>query len=686
MSLVTEYPLWFILFCLLAGSGYAYFLYRKINPEISKAIRYSLFLLRFLVVSLLCFFLLNPLIKSTRSYTEKPIILVAADNSASVMKSKDSLFYKKEFRAQLQKLNEALADKYEVHTLKFSNEVKEDTSLDFSGKETNISALITEVQNNFEGKNVGALVMATDGLYNTGSNPLYELNKLSYPVYTIALGDTTLQRDALIRKIDHNPTAYIGNQFPAEVHVLATDLQGKDAVITISQGGKKLAEQPVRYSSVSQTSVLNFLLPAEKAGIQRYEASLTAVQGEKSVKNNVMSFVVDVIDKREKILLLANAPHPDINALKQSIEANQSYEVEVKLAENFNQSLKPYSLVILHQIDFKNPVTKKIQAELATHKTSVWQFAKYDFWAFSAVRLNNSSNRYNDVEPVLNPGFALFTFSNELKNYVKEFPAVVCPLANYKVTTGSSILITQQIGQVQTDIPLLVFADEGGQKSALFCGDGIWRWRLRDYADHENTDLFDELVQKTVQYLSVKADKSFFRVFTKKIINENEAVEFDAEVFNPSYELINEPEVSMVILNSDKKQFNYTFSKTNNAYHLNVGNFPPGDYIYESKVKISNQLYVQKGEFSVKPLLAEYTNTTADHALLFNMSKKTGGQLFYPNQMGDLQKKLLENENIKTLVHEQKQVSDLINLKFFFVILLVFLSLEWFLRKYNGLP
>jgi hypothetical protein len=268
---------------------------------------------------------------------------------------------------------------------------------------------------------------------------------------------------------------------------------------------------------------------------------------------------------------------------------------------------------------------------------------------------------------------------------VKELPAVSCPLATYRLANGTSTLLNQQIGQVQTENPILVFSDENGQKSALFCGDGLWRWRLRDYADHENTSVFDELIQKTVQYLAVKADKSFFKVYTRRIINENEPLEFDAEVFNPSYELITEPEVNMVITDEGKKQFTYTFSKTSKGYHLNANNFPPGNYTYRSQVKIDTKVFEQTGSFTVKPLMAEYTGLVADHALLYNISRKTGGQLYYPKQMGELQKKLLDNENIKTLVHEQKEVNDFINLRFIFFVLLVFLSVEWFVRKYNGL-
>lgn len=690
--ITTEYPIWLVLVCFLAGLGYSFLLYRKTDKSSEKSVSSSLltinsllFAIRFLVVSFLCFFLLNPLIKNTTTYTEKPIIIIAADNSASILKNKDSVFYKKEFPHLLHQFSDALSDKYEVQFLKFDRDVKTDDTLDFLGKETNLSNVFSNIQNNFEGKNVGAIILATDGLYNTGSNPLSDIERTNYPVFTIALGDTALQKDALIKKINHNETAYIGNQFPVEIQIQATDLQGKDAVLSILQGDKKLTEQKIKYTSNNYTGVANFLLNADKSGIQRYQAILTFTNGEQIKSNNTMPFIVDIIDKREKILLLIGAPHPDIAAIKQAIETNQSYEVEVQLAEHFNASLKPYSLLILHQVNLNNMASKKIALEVAANKTSVWQFSRNDFWAFPSLKFANSVGKYSDAEPIMNTAFSLFNVSNELKSYLKEFPAVSCPLTSYKVSNGAVALINQQIGQVQTENPILIFADNGGQKSALFCAEGLWRWKLRDYADHENTILFEELIQKTVQYLSVKTDKSFFKVFTKKIINENEPIDFDAEVFNPSYELINEPEISMTIIGEAKKQFTYTFSKTSNAYHLSPGNFPPGDYKYEAQVKVNNQIYVQKGEFSVRPLLAEFIATTADHALLYNISKKTGGQLFYPKKLNDLQKKLMEDNTIKTLVHIQKQVNDFINFKFLFFILLALLSTEWFVRKYNGL-
>ena len=61
-------------------------------------------------------------------------------------------------------------------------------------------------------------------------------------------------------------------------------------------------------------------------------ARLTTVPGESNSNNNEQNGRIDIRDSREKILLVANAPHPDIAAIKDAIESNQNYEVETCLA------------------------------------------------------------------------------------------------------------------------------------------------------------------------------------------------------------------------------------------------------------------------------------------------------------------------------------------------------------------
>lgn len=207
---------------------------------------------------------------------------------------------------------------------------------------------------------------------------------------------------------------------------------------------------------------------------------------------------------------------------------------------------------------------------------------------------------------------------------------------------------------------------------------------MADYSENQNHDVFDELINKIVQYLSVKVDKSHFRVLTKNNYYENEAVEFDAELYNDSYELINEPEVSMTIINSDNKKFPYVFNKTTNAYRLNAGILTVGDYRYEARVKTGDKILTEKGEFSVSSLQVESINTVADHQLLYNLAQQHMGEMVYKNELNQLEEMLINREDIKPVSYIQQKLNEMINLKWVFFLILVLLSFEWFIRKRSG--
>jgi hypothetical protein len=244
--------------------------------------------------------------------------------------------------------------------------------------------------------------------------------------------------------------------------------------------------------------------------------------------------------------------------------------------------------------------------------------------------------------------------------------------------------MNQRIGVVNTETPLFVFNEKDGGERAGFFGDGLWRWKLRDYLDHESNQLFNELIHKTVQYLSTKADKSFFRVNSKKIIYENESIDFTAELYNQSYELISEPDVTLVLTNEKNNRFNFTFSKKQNNYQLTAGQFPSGEYTYEANAKVGDKVYKKTGNIIIKEIISEKINTLANHALLYQLSKESGGKLVYKNELNQLQQSILKNDSIKSISYLQKQITDLINLKWLFALILALLATEWYIRKQQG--
>ena len=684
MEFISNYPWYYTLLCFVAGFVFSALLYvrDKQNAERSNTLLYGLAALRFASISIISLLLLDVFIKHIVNETEKPVIILAQDNSSSLIAGKDSLEIKTEYTKALNSFVNSVKDKYDVKTYLFDSESKPTESYNFQGKETDISKLFLDLENNYANKNIGAIILATDGIYNKGTNPLYSIGKFNAPIYTIALGDTIPLKDVWIQAINHNQVAYLGNSFPAEILINAIDLKDKSVTVSIAQAGKVLKSELVAINSNNFSSTFNFLLDADKPGIQKYTVSISTLEEDKNKQNNIQSFVIDVIDNREKVLILANAPHPDVAAIEQSISSAQTYEVEVGLINDFTKPLKPYSLVILHQTP---TLPQRISNELKANNQSVF-FIGNDVVNFG-TGLNTKKgwdSRKNDVEAAFKKEFPLFNISSELQNYFKEFPAVKCNFSNALVTNGANALLTQKIGVVETEEPLMVFLENNGVKTCGFLGDGLWRWRMRDFAEHGNHNLFNELMSKTVQYLSVKADKSFFRVFTKKIINENEAIDFTAEVYNQSYELITEPDVTLILKDDKGKTYNYTFNKKQTMYSLSAGQFSAGEYSYEAKVKFGDKLYTKSGIVIIKEIVSEKINTVANHQLLYQIAKQSGGKLFYKNQLELLEKEILSSDSIKSITYSHKQLTDLVNLKWIFGIIILLLSTEWFLRKHNG--
>jgi len=679
-KIIINSPWYYFLICFLVGFIFSYLLYfrNKKNADVPKKINTTLLTLRFLSSSLAAFLLLNIFFKNIKNETQNPSILLAIDNSSSITALSDSGFIKKEFLENLSNFKKNIEKNFTVKTILFGANTQLAEKPTFIEKETDIENLISDVDNNYSNQNIGALILASDGIYNKGASPIYSVQKLGYPIYSIALGDTMEVKDVAIQKINHNQVAYLGNVFPIEVVVATKNYSGKEIMVSVTNNNQKLAQQLLKINSNTFLSTCNFTLNASATGVQPYTVSATLFDDEKNKLNNTQSFIIEVIDNREKILLLANAPHPDVAAIKDAILNSTTYEVDYGLAIENKKPVKPYSMVILHGY---TAINQPLINECKTNNVPVWLINPTTTENLIGVKINASLNKYNDAEAAVNKTFGLFTISDELKKLIKDAPPLKTFFGNYSLSNSANTLINQQIGAVETENPILFFSETNGTKNAVFVGDGLWRWKLHDFSEHTTTILFNELISKSIQYLSVKSDKSFFRITAPKICNENEAVEMTAEVYNKSYELITESDVELTLTNSNSKKFNYTFSKTTNAYKLNIGMLSPGEYKYEAKVKVNNELFLKQGILVVKEIVSEKINTVANHQLLFQMANKTGGKLVFPNNLDTLEKELLTNQLIKPITYTQTSTNQLIELKWLVFILLSLLSAEWFIRK-----
>nr|WP_199076444.1 hypothetical protein [Pedobacter sp. ASV19] len=673
--------------CLIAGGLLAWLLYGK-TKSLSPKLRLFLACVRGLGLALILWLLCAPLVKRISYILEKPVIVLAQDNSLSVGHIEPPGFVKKKYEQDLKQLADQLGDAYDVRVYNFSDHIA--TGFDFSnkGKLTNATALIDKLNDEFLNRNVGAVILATDGIFNRGGNPVYAVNKLKAPVYTIALGDTIPKRDVLVANVNYNNMVYLGNDFTVDVQLQAFESKGEPLTLSVFEGAGKVHEQKIIIDANTYVKNIQIKLKAGKLGFRSYRVVLSPLKNEVSTQNNAQNFVVEVIDDRQKVLIAAAGPHPDLAVLKQAIETNKHFEVKTILNKDLDVvNINDYGLVILYQLPDQQFKAAPLISKLQASKRPVWYIlgAQTDFAAFNRlqqqVRFNSSNDRLQEITPIINADFTTFELNETFKKNIQSYDPLQIPYGQLNVNGVALTMLNQK----QANLPLWFFMSSGELKSCYIIGEGLWRWKLTE-ARNNLPEMLNQLVMQSVQYLTVKDDKRKFKVYPSKMsLDENESVVLNASLYNDNYEPVNTPDVVVKIRNEGGKIFNFTFSRSEKAYLLDAGLLPPGTYAYFAETSMGGRKYTAEGVFFVNPLFAEYQQTTANHQLLYTISAQTGGKMYTPENLKDLFSELKSKETIKTLSFEDLKYEELINFKWLFVLILALLSTEWFVRKRNGL-
>lgn len=695
-EITFQYPSWYIILCLALGLIYAFALYYK-DLKFEDAPKWSKWLmgiLRFLSVAGISILLLSPLVKSLSEDVKQPIVVIAEDNSQSIVAnlSEEEIDNKKE---EINTIAAGLAEKYEVKRLVIGDQIRNSALDSFTSKVTNLSESIQFIYDNFGDQNLGAVILSSDGIYNEGKNPLYSNVNLTAPLYVVAQGDTTIRKDVLIKNVFNNKIAYLGDKFSIQIDISAKNSTGNSTAVTVAkvEGGtsKRLKSEPIRIDKGNYFTTKEVILDANTVGLNKYRIAIAPIDGEVTNTNNYKDIFIEVLDARQKILLLAHAPHPDLSALKSLITTNKNYEVDIHFPEDRDLNMSKYDLVVMHNLP-SDKFSMEVELANMNKRRTPRLFivgAQTQLNGLNNVQENvkiaGNSTSLEDIQADVVTTFNSFTTNQEISGKLKTFPPLVAPFGQYTSPSGANVLLKQNIKKIPTDYPLLSFKDKDGFKTGVWVGEGIWKWRLFDYLQYNNYDVVTELVNKSVQYLSTKEDKRKFRVSTaKNLYKENEQISFDAQLYNDNYEMVNDPDVFLTIINQDRKEFKYTYSRSNNFYTLNIGMLPAGNYSFIASTNYSGEAMEQKGSFSVQNIQLELYDLTARHNLLRALSEKYGGELLIAGSGSGITEKILSNTKIKPVVYQSTETKSVINFKWLFGLLLLLLSLEWFLRRYMG--
>jgi hypothetical protein len=685
---------WWVILIILLSAAYSWFFYQsdRRKKNFSTGWLFSLLAIRFVSVLMILLLLLKPGLEWIKKIEERPIIVFIQDRSESIVNGFES--------------TQALSD-YEIGKAQFINELREDfilypmrigerleqeesDSTDYNLLATNLSLIAEDIPYLFDGEQVAAVVLASDGIHNQGNQPEFAFAGFPYPLYSVGMGDPTIYPDLKINRMIGNRYAFSGNTFPLKVEVLGKEVPEATYKLSLFSGAELLVEKEIKLEGKQVFSTEDFEVVAGRPGLQKIRVVIESLEEEKNKLNNAAELLVEVLDKKQKVLLLAHSPHPDLTALKQSLESADQIEVDLRMKDNPPSDYSAYNLVILHQLPSVSDgiptvltTINKLQLPLILITGSRSDLGKINQMGFGALYSGIGQEREN-AQVILHEEFSLFQYEKAAYTLLAQYPPLTIPFARLNKLPNQQVLFYAKIRNVPTTHPVVAFYNFPDRKLGIVGGEGIWQWRLHDYRQNANHIMFNGMMNQLVQYMAVKLQKERLRIDAKPLYDEGDPLLFQAEIYNPSFEKVSGPELSLKLTDELGHEYDYLFGIKEDDYFLNAGQLPAGNYSFLAETRFNDETLSKKGQFTILSKDIETADLQANHSLLGKLSQENGGKFFLPKDFQLLANEIKESHSQKIIIREDQTKTDFIELKWILILLLILFAVEWFSRKYHG--
>jgi len=671
-----------LLYIVLAGIvalAFALFQYFYKSKSMSKLNMLFAFL-RFLSLFSVLLLIINPSFDQIKIAVEKPNLIVAIDNSSSIKHLKQD---KKalEFIEKI-KTNKALQDKFNIHYYGFGAQLNNTDSITFQDQQTNISKALSQLHQVHK-QTTAPTLLITDGNQTFGNDYQFASNSYKQPIYPIILGDTITYTDLKIEQLNVNKYAYLKNKFPVEAILVYNGSRSVNSKFVVKNGNATVFSKAINFSKKDNSKIINFTLPANRVGISSYRATLIPIDSEQNKINNSKNFAVEVINQQTKIALVSDFSHPDLGALKKSIESNEQRSVVLLNPKNILSQINDFQLIIAYQPSNEfNTLFSKIEALNKNKFVIVGSKTSLNF-------LNGADKNYSQIitkqtenyQAELNLNYAPFIIED--LNF-ESFPPLLSNYGQVKFNVPFQSILNKRVNGVTLEEPLLATMEVKGKRDAVLFGENIWQWRAQSYLNEKSFNRFDDFLGKLVQYLASNKPKSRLNLYYESFYSGSRNVMIKAEFFDKNYVFDTRETLNITVvdkLSEERKTFPLILK--NNNYQVDLSSLPPSEYRFT--VSATNEKMSKSGSFQILEYNVEQQFLNANVTKLEQLGTNSLGSSYFIAQPDALFADILNDNRYKPIQKSSKNIIPLIDWKYLLAIMALSLAAEWFLRKYNGL-
>ena len=700
---------------LMALSAFViYYLYKNIYPPKSRSYRITLRTLRSLVFIILSIQISMLVINWSILSEKRKVVGILLDGSKSMSQYESSPFI--EILETVDKITSSIGTEVEVKKYLFDSELRDYSTDDRAeGAITDISKSLKTLLKGNRSKTMSALILLSDGQWNLGEPPDLNANFSDIPVYVVGIGDKEKSKDIRISSVNAKSVMFLGDSMKIRLSIQSDGFSGKKVEIKIYGGGISEIIKNISLPEDGFLKDVDFYISFDSEGEKNLQIELSSLEGEVTDTNNKRRKIVNVISKKKTILLLGGAPSADYVFMKDLLNNREEFDVTSMVQSGSDRWYEKGTLQIDPEFDLfvfvgfpsrqssENDMGSLIQ-ELSRRSTSLLFLnsgsTDYDklssFESFLPARLGNITGTVQYIEGILNleddGKFHPFTkqsdFLNETSEAWHNMPPAYSPLLKLSLKENSRVLLSIGTGKTDsgTNSPALIVSGEGLNKSAMIMTVDSHNFDRLLRGIGESSSTWKNSLINGVKWLSSHERPKRVNVTTdKKIYSQGEKIRFTAQVYDDSYDLIDDANLSVEIKSESDSSELFEFDLQN----LTDGNYAgeyrsknPGEFHYKAVAKRGDLLIgVFGGNFGVETYSLELDNLFRNEKLLKAIAEKSGG-LYFPIESFDPDSLNIESSAI---IEKSDKTFEAWSNQILMLVLLTLLAVEWYMRKRGGL-
>ena len=584
-----------------------------------------------------------------------------------------------------------------------------------------------------DGAAQSAIVVFSDGIANGIEKSLDGMAPLRVPVFAVGVGQTEGFSDVRITRLGAPDFAFRGREFKIDLTVQASGMKGKSVPLFFNRGKNLIATRPITIDSDEFEQKVTFSFTPKELGTHAFSVNIPAQAGEQIIPNNHKDFKVDVQRDKIRILTLSGSPAWNYRFLRMAMKQDPLIElvsfvflrtptdtvdvpesqlslIPFPIDDIFLEELKNFDVIFFDDFSHRsyfNPVYLERVRDFVRDGGGLAMFGGTR--AFDSGGYGESALR--DVLPVELDGKGVFETRGAVQAALtpagkahpitrllpdpksneeawRKLPALT-GINRVRGARGESLLTAGGAGS-SGGAPLLAIGRYGKGRTLALMTDDAWRWNFIAVGNKETPQHHLKLMRQAVRWLA--QEPSFEQVQLRPIpaTQPGEKAAIKLRVLKDDFTPTREASVQLRVFSPEGEPLLVSAAPDGEEGEYG-GEFTPtreGTYRVEAEASLSGKLLGRdKTSFSAAYFYGEADDGRPRLDLLKQIAETSKGEYI---SIDDWNEKTLEKiaarlESIApSEIVEQRQTRLWSNL-WPFAIMLMLLSVEWWMRRKWGL-